>query len=103
MRVYDLVDKEGLVYAFEINSILGRWKPIRVISAIPGVQNVWTPSLSWVSPDVFCKFELDGVAFEIEEPFGDNSRFWIGPVPTRHAPQLEIIRQAFIRAKPLPW
>jgi hypothetical protein len=87
MRVYDLYDKEGRMFAFEVsNFFLGRLGTIRVISAIARVQNVWSSSLSWFSPDVFCRFELDGVGFEAWEPYGDSSRYWIGPEPPRSFP-----------------
>ena len=108
MRVYNIHDEQGRLFAFEVsNFLLGRMGAIRVISRISGARNVWTPSLSWFSLDVFCRFELDGVTFEVDEPFGDNSRYWIGPKPPQPEPppilQLNAIREAFIRARRYPF
>ena len=100
MKVYDLHDSEGRVYAFEIeNLVIGRRSVCRVVSGIPGASVVRQPVrfLSWFREDTFCEFELDGVRFEVWEPFGDNSRYWIGPEPPQWVPQLEIVRQAFLR------
>ena len=103
MRVYDLRDKEGRVFAFEVNNFfLWRQGVIRIVLSIPGARVVWRPSLSWFSPDVFCRFELGGVTFEAWEPFGDNNRYWIGPEPTRWVPQLEKVREAFVGARRYP-
>jgi len=100
MRVYDIHDKEGRVFAFEINNFLNwRMGAIRVISKIPGAQITWRPSFSWFSPDVFCKFEIDGTRFQTWEPYGDSDRYWIGPDPPQWAPQIEQVRAAFMSAK----
>ena len=54
---------------------------VRAVSQIPGVKILRRPRFfSWVREDSFCDFVLDGVGYEVEEPFGDNSRFWIGPL-----------------------
>jgi len=100
MKVYDFHDKEGRIFAFEVNNFLNwRLGIIRIIAKIPGARIVWRLSLSLFSPEVFCKFEIDGIAFEASEPFGDNSRYWIGPDPVRWVPQVEKVREAFTRAK----
>jgi len=100
MKVYDLHDKEGRTFAFEVNNFLSwRLGIIRIIAKIPGARITWRPSLTLFSPEVFCKFELDGIAFEAWEPFGDSNRYWIGPDPAQWVPQVEKVREAFIRAK----
>src|ERR1700726_3496980 len=100
MRVYDIHDKEGWVFAFEVNNtFVWRWGVIRIISRIPGAEITWRPSLSWFSPDVFCKFAIEGIAFEAWEAFGDSDRCWIGPDPPRWTPQIDKVREAFINAR----
>ena len=59
--------------------------------------------LSWRREEVFCEFLLGGARFEIWEPYGDNSRYWIGPAGANAAdmrPTEEIarVREAFISA-----
>jgi hypothetical protein len=100
MKVYDIHDKEGRIIAFEVKNFLSwRLGIIRIIAKIPGAETTWRPSLSWYSPEVFCKFQIDGIDFEVWEPFGDNSRYWIGPDPARWVPQIERVRDAFARGK----
>jgi len=43
--------------------------------------------LSWLRESEFCQFEVEGITFVVEEPFGDNSRYWIGPRPPRWVSQ----------------
>jgi hypothetical protein len=95
MRVYDL---SGNV-AFETTNC-GRRRACRIVRRIPGVAIVREPKLfGWLyEPDEFCEFTLDGVTFKIWEPFGDNSRYWVGPVPTVACEQLAIVRAAFAAA-----
>jgi hypothetical protein len=97
VRVYDVRDKEGRVFAFEIaNSFRGRRDVVDVISAIPGARVIRSPKfLSLFREEEFCEFELEGDRFVAWEPFGDNSRYWIGAEPPRWLPQLEHIRAAF--------
>jgi hypothetical protein len=98
MRVYDLRDSEGRVFAFEVkNFFLERSRVCRVVSKIPGVRIIRRPKiLSWFREEVFCEFELEGVTFVAWEPFGDSDTCWIGPEPTRWVPQIESVREAFI-------
>jgi hypothetical protein len=104
MRVYDIRDQAGRVFAFEVSStFLLRRGAIRVASKIPGSRVTWRPSIFPFGLDVFCKFEIEGTAFKISEDFGDSSRFWIGPDPPRWVPQTERVREAFLSARPSPF
>ena len=103
MRTYDVPDGEGRVSAFEVgNAFLGRHGALRIVRTIPGAKVTRTPRRWAVSaPDDFCEFEVAGVTFVVCEPFGDNSRYWIGPQPLRWVPEIEEVRGAFSRAQPL--
>ncbi len=84
MNVYDLEDEEGRVFAFEVDATIGRPGAEGVVAGIPGVRMIRLyRALS--GEDAFCAFELDGVVFVIEEPWGDNSRYWIGSSNRRSA------------------
>ena len=100
MRLYDLQDQEGRVFAFEVkNFLLARSTACNIASKIPGVQILKRPRfLSWFrDEDEFCEFELDGIRFVVWEPFGDNDVYWIGPKPPRWVPQIATVREAFGR------
>ena len=100
MRVYDLTDEQGRLYAFEVaNVLLGRRGVCSVASTIPGATIVRKPRL-FSGEEEFCEFEVDGQRFRAWEPFGDNSRYWIGPEPPTWCPQVERVRVAFLRHKP---
>jgi len=100
MRLYDLHDREGRVFAFEVSNFWSTRSAVcRIASTSPGVRIVRRPKwLSWFREEVFCEFELDGITFVAWEPFGDNTRFWIGPEPTRWGKQIDRVREAFRRA-----
>jgi hypothetical protein len=98
MNAYDLKDESGRMFAFEVDVTLrGRRAVCSAIRAIPGVTVTKMPRLlSWLREETFCEFEVGGVAFQALEPFGDSSRYWIGPKdsPCWH-PEIEVVRQAF--------
>src|SRR4051812_48504811 len=97
VKTFDLTDNEGRILAFEIdNCRINRRSVCDVIRSIPGVTIRREPKRWWISlEEEFCEFDLDGVRFVAWEPFGDNSRYWIGPKPPRWVPQIETIRCAF--------
>ena len=105
MKVYDLHDEEGRVFAFQIqNVVIGRREVCYVASRIPGAMLLQRPVrfLSWFRESTFCEFELEGVRFSADEgPWGDDSRYWVGPEPPRWVPQLQVVRQAFLDDRPL--
>ena len=97
METYELLDEDGRLFAFEVNNAgLGRNGVCRVVETIPGAQVIRRPKfLSWFREEVFCEFLVDGKTFVAWEPFGDNSRYWIGPEPTEPLTQIRSVRDAF--------
>jgi hypothetical protein len=60
-----------------------------------GCSTVGTPSASSRSTTSF---------LAIEELYGDNSRYWVGPVPPRWVPQIDLDRKAFVaQLRPRLW
>jgi len=99
MWVYDLKDEAGRTFAFEVsNSLLTRSGAVDIVLTIPGVKLRKAPT-RFSGEDEFCAFEVDGQHFTICEPFGDNSRYWIGPTPPSWCQQVAIVRDAFERYK----
>jgi len=92
----------GQVFAFEVaNLLLSRRRACDVVRAIPGATITREVRfLLFRREDVFCEFLLDGQRFKISEPFGDNSRYWVGSEPPRWCEQLAVVREAFSRFKP---
>jgi hypothetical protein len=86
MRTYPIKDDAGVLFAFEINAQLLGGRLARVLGQVEGVSDVrrrrW-----WVgSPDVHIRFLYRGREYIVWEPFGDNSRWWIGPEQTSVEP-----------------
>jgi len=104
MEIYELKDKDGRVYAFEVKNIaIGRMGALRIVRTIPGVVINRSPRnrfLSWGDPDEFCEFEIEGQLYVIDEPYGDNSRFWIGPKSESNNDHIDTVRKVFENYKP---
>src|SRR5579864_6032168 len=98
VKTYDIgVSADGNLWAFEVDNFrIGRRAVCRVVSSIEGAALSRTPKLlSWFRESIFCEFSVDGEVFIAEEPYGDNSRYWIGPQPPRQIPQTRRVRDAF--------
>jgi hypothetical protein len=95
MRTYAIRDKQGNLLSFEVSSLLGRRLARRVAAAIPDAQVV----KSDLRNDTFCEFQVANEMFAIEEPFGDNSRFWIGPIGDQRSSTIEIIHSHFEQSR----
>lgn len=97
MKTYPIGESTETMYAFEVDNFrVGRRGAVRIVKTIPGVQIVRHPKrwFSWFREEGFCEFEVDSVRFEIAEPYGDNSRYWIGKSPTGGwCEQLEVVHK----------
>jgi hypothetical protein len=101
MHIYDFRDKQGRAFAFEIDNLLvSRNTVAEIVRSIAGAR-VLRQSRSWWGPDVFCEFEVGGTQFHAWEPWGDSSRYWIGPEPPQFSEQTAIVRAAFAAYSPL--
>jgi len=107
MKIYDIQTSEGKIAAFEVDNLLiGRRGACRIVESIPGAKVQKHPALfSWLREHVFCQFALEDQLFEIGEPFGDNSRYWIGPVGVgqdgnelKYVPEIDLVRTTFEQA-----
>ena len=97
MKIFELENESGEVFAFEVrNTLLSRKKAIRIIEALPGAKVVEKPkNLSLNNKEEFCLFEFKGAFFVIWEPWNDNSRYWIGSKPTEYNPNINLIIEHF--------
>ena len=75
MRTYPLRPNDGPVAAFEIgNALIGKRTIARILSAVPGVTDV-----ARGRGEGRLTFVYQGEPCIVWEPYGDNSRYWIGP------------------------
>jgi hypothetical protein len=82
MRISPLEHESGKLVALEMPIIWsGRHGLCRKVSRVPGVAITRRPKLmSWLREESFCQFSLNGVDYEILEPFGDNTHYWLAPL-----------------------
>ncbi len=86
--------------SFEVSNVVFRRRDVcRVFENIPGTTCIQRN----LRQETFCEYELNGVRFVAEEPWSDSSVFWIGPVSPGFTPEFEIVRQAFVAARPALW
>ena len=99
MKIHPIENNEGQLHAFEIaNFSVSRSRVAKIVGKIHGAKILRKPRrfFSWFREEVFCEFEINGVVFQIDEPFGDNSRYWIGKKEEGGwCEELEIVMRAF--------
>jgi hypothetical protein len=79
MKTYPMLEEGGTIRSFEISSGWLSAAPImRLLEAVPGVVDVRRDRST--ANDYWVTFSYNGVPCAVEEPWGDNSRLWIGPV-----------------------
>jgi hypothetical protein len=102
MDTFPLIDRvDRPPHAFEIENVyVSRRRAARILSAVPGVTKVHVQRLFQRS-DHRVEFEYQGRPCVVWEPFGDNSRFWIGPRdPDGRNVDITAIEAAFLSYRP---
>lgn len=89
MRTFPITDDRGIVFAFEIRAPIFGWRLARRLRAIPDVGDVRPRAWWFGAPDVHIRFRYRDREFIVWEPYGDNSRWWIGP-EDENAPHVSI-------------
>ena len=81
MRTYPIKDETGRLFALEVDVVFCSVRDlIKVIATAEGVTDAKAGRRSFSELDVRATFRYQGDEFAVVEPFGDNSRYWIGPV-----------------------
>lgn len=79
MRTRTLTSEEGELIGFEIsNSFVSSRSTAAYIRRVPGCDVLDIRKL-FSRNEVHVRFAFAGKTFIVWEPFGDNSRLWIGP------------------------
>jgi hypothetical protein len=99
VKTYPIKDEAGQPFAVEVEvAYCGIRTLARTIASVAGVTDVSVCKPFSGSGDVRAKFHYQGDEFAVVEPFGDNSRYWIGPaaqVPHRDVSPIEAQLKAF--------
>ena len=99
MKLKEIRDEQSRIFAFEVPNF-GRHRACKLVSTIPGAEVIKKQKpFQCRSEEAFCVFRLEGITFVVQEPFNDNSQYWVGPDPPAWCPQIEQVRQAFSKFK----
>jgi len=80
MRTYPIYRDDRILFAFEIENVyISRANTAKLLKSSELVTEVNLQGRFGSSDDVRIKFNYAGQAFIVLEPYGDNSRYWIGP------------------------
>lgn len=101
MKTYDVLRANGGVHGFEIDSpYITVNQSASVLKRIAGVSDVRVRKAFSEFEDVHIRFTFRNVECVIWEPFGDNSRYWIGPEKPEIQVDVSALREGFERYQP---
>ncbi len=79
MKTFLLNSDEGQLTGFEVsNSFLSSSGIVKYVRRINGCEVIGTRRL-FSADEIHVRFLFAGKRFVVWEPFGDNSRLWVGP------------------------
>jgi hypothetical protein len=96
MKTYPLLRPDGTLRGFEVTSGWLTFRPLfKILRSVPGVTDV---RRNWFNEDRIT-FKFHGRAAVVNEPWGDNSRYWIGLTDPAAANEIDVapIHEAFSR------
>ena len=101
MRTNELRTPTGELHAFEVSNLMGVSGAARILERLEGVRIVERIRLfrGLRDEEIRIRFEYQGERFTVEEPYGDNSMYWIGPESREPSPRLAPILEAFRQAR----
>lgn len=93
---------DGRLIAFEVeNAYIGPSTVARLLRQVEGVSNVERRRPFSGSSDIHVRFKHGGHSCIVWEPYGDNSRYWIGPESPDTFPQdMRFVESVFDEYRP---
>jgi hypothetical protein len=80
MQTYPIRDKQEHAFAFEIENVYATPRAIgNLLRQVNEVSDVRVRKLFSKWEDIHVWFKFGETEYIVLEPFGDNSRYWIGP------------------------
>ena len=86
MNTYPIRNVDGQTVAFEIENVyVNVGQVVALLRVIANVTDIRVRKLFSPVDDIHIEFVYMGNEFIVLEPFGDNSRYWIGPKDKVHS------------------
>lgn len=81
MNIYQILTKEGCrSFAFEVENVyIAPTTVAYLLAEVDGVSDVKPRKMFLNSSDLYVEFQYRGQPYIVWEPYGDSSRYWIGP------------------------
>ncbi len=81
MKTYPLLNDANQMTGFEISNLFfpSSASVSRFFAKCPGAQVTRQRKMFESGNEIHAEIAFEGATFIVWEPFGDNSRFWIGP------------------------
>ena len=100
MRTYPLL-ASGAIHAFEVSNAWLRPRAIARLVRSKGAEITFKRRL-FGPGDLRLTFRYKGREFQVVEPFGDNSRYWVGPAKDAPAATAETaeLNEIFAQYRP---
>lgn len=103
MKTYPILAKDGgRAFAFEVENIyVSPAVAARIVTAVDGVADVAQRKAFSKSSDVHVEFKYRGQPYIVWEPYGDSSRYWVGPKEeANEVGDITALEAAFQRYRP---
>lgn len=103
MKVYKLNRDGEEAFGFEVdNAYICPGRIATLLRKVNGVSGIELRKPFSFSSDVHLKFKYHGEPFMVWEPYGDSSRYWIGPEyeSESEAVNVDVLIEAFERYEP---
>lgn len=101
MKVHRILSDDGNLFAFEIDNAYIRLQKIAaLLDAVDNVSNLRLRKPFSSSSDVHIEFEYCGEDYMVWEPYGDSSRYWIGPREERETVDINALVEVFEQYQP---
>lgn len=101
MKIFPISSDDGRCFAFEIENVYIAPRQIaQLLQGVHGVADIRMRKL-FASSDTHVSFKYNGRDFVVWEPYGDNSRYWIGPKDENdHTMDVSMLKTSFAEYVP---
>lgn len=105
MKTFPIKSEDGRCFALEVeNAYITPGRIAQLLQGVEGVTDIRARKPFSSSSDVHVSFGYKGRQFVVWEPYGDSSRYWIGPKDENdHSTDVQALQEVFAKyAPPLP-